>query len=167
MEKWLIKFLQEKENQEYINSGNWEELYNNLSFLMNTVEIEPEDAWQLTSALHDSGINILYDQNLKGIPNHMFYGCKDNKFRVIEIPDPITSIGTEAFSMSESIRKIILPKNLEGILPYAFAYSDIEEVHYPGTEKEFYENVILGDEVFEDANKLKMYFDAENKVKIM
>ena len=166
MEKWLIEFLQDKENQEFINNENWEELYENLSFLINTVEVEPEDAWQLTSALHDSGIFVLYDQNLKLIPDHMFFGCRDDQFRVIEIPNHITSIGTEAFSMSKSIKKIILPKNLNEILIYAFAFSEIEELHYPGTEKEFYEKVLLTSGAFEGSNKLRLYFDAENKIKI-
>lgn len=171
MEKWLKEFLKDEENQEYINNGDWERLYGNLSFLMNTdAYMEVEDAYQLTSILHDAGIMVLNDPDLKSLPNHMFYGCKDRQFTILEIPNNITSIGVEAFTLSESIRKVILPKSLKEICSYAFSYCEIEELHYPGTEKEFYDNVIMDrSTVFEGSGSLKLYFDGEKnggKVKI-
>lgn len=168
MKKWIKDFLQNKENQELINKGDWEKLYEKVSFLMNTsmLDDELESVWELTSIIHDSGIAFLNDPNLTSIPNHMFYGCKDRQFEIIEIPDHITQIGAEAFSMSESIKKIILPKHLEEIYIYAFAYSDIEEIHYPGTEEEFYNNLSINDTIFEGCEKLKLYFN-DGKVKIV
>ena len=165
MEKWIKEFLQDKENQQFINNGKWEELYHELSFLMNTdAYMETEDAWKLTSILHDSGIKVLYDPDLEIIPEHMFYGCKDRQFTVVEIPDHITAIGVEAFALSEAIRKVVLPKSLTEIYSWAFFGCEIEEVHYPGTKDEFLENVLTNSSIFEDSDDLKICFtDCEVK----
>lgn len=158
MKEGLKKFLKDASNQKLIDDCNWETLYDKLNFFININGYEVEDAWELTSVMHDSGIVVLNDPNLTSIPNHMFYGCKDTHFQTIEIPDHIIGIGVEAFSMSESIKKIILPKGLREINIYAFSYCDIEEIHYPGTKDEFLENVTINDTIFEGSEGLKLCF---------
>lgn len=159
MRKWIKDFLKDRENQELITNNEWEKLYEKLTSFINTMSDDDlENVWELALMFYNSGIEVLNCKDLKSIPPHMFYGCSSDLFNVIDIPNHITSIEVEAFALSESIKRINLPISLREISIYAFAYSDIKEIYYPGTLEEFLDNIFLSDTIFEGSSDINLHF---------
>lgn len=158
MTKILKNFIQKPEHKEWIKNKEWEKIYAALYELSNFEgDASSNYIKEFTSLMYDCGIDVL-DQLENFLPNQMFYEADDPRFETIHIPEGVTTIGVEAFSMSESIKKVYLPKSLKLIYGYAFSYSDIEEVIYPGTKDDYYNKVERGDGVFEGAEKIHLIY---------
>ena len=159
----LKNFLSRDDVKEFIRDKKWIEVYSYLYEL--TMELDNSDLYsEFLALMYDCGIDI-FDQLKNRLPNQMFYGwSKDSRFDVINIPEGIEEIGAEAFCMSETIEQIYLPTTLKYIGFGAFAYSDIKEIHYPGTREEW-DKIKLGGSIFEDHQQpLKLYIDGNKSV---
>ena len=89
---------------------------------------------------------------LKSIGRHAFSGTNQAhpRFKEIQIPDSVETIGTNAFHNCQDLESITLPASLETIQSYVFGgCSDLKTVSYDGSLKQWNHitanNDVLGD----------------------
>lgn len=143
MEKTIVETLIEN-NIKLINDNQWDKVYDELHDYADGHELW-EAIGLFTEKMYIAGIDPL--QHIKSVPPQFLYGyiggyIKDDFY----IPNHIENIFVEAFSLSETIKTIHLPKNLKYIGMNAFGFSDITTLIYPGTFEEFTSKIKFGDD---------------------
>ena len=124
----IYDFLEE--NSKQVNENNWLFIYSGWMNLCNhqmaQVPSDVDDVAYLTYTLIDAGINPL--PYLSTIPYHYAFGIED--LGKVVIPPNIKKIGVYAFFSCKDKFEVELPKTLEVIHRYAFAYSDLKEIRF-------------------------------------
>lgn len=108
----LKTILSSEDIQNAINSGNFEDAYENIYdkniLLANTGD---ENITPLfTEILYNAGIDPL--KYLKHIPKYFAFKSKKTSF---DIPNRIETIGNRAFAYCENLKSITIPKNCNEI----------------------------------------------------
>ena len=106
----LIKFLSTSKIQRFINSGEFESLYQEAK-----LTVAASDISTLTALLLESGIDPLED--MSSIPRYFLFGSGISTFKV---PKHIEIIQEQAFGKCYNLEEVILEGNLQGIHSEAF-----------------------------------------------
>ena len=91
--------------------------------------------------------NVTLNQNVTTIPDYTFY--YGGLFQ-IEIPNSVTSIGSNAFSNCNKLQSIILPNSLTTIGSLAFSYiSNLRKIEIPSSVTSIGINAFYNDQYLE------------------
>lgn len=158
--KELREFLENKTNQELLNSYNFEELYRRLNMFFT---IEPSDVGTFSALMYEIGVeplkylkevpssflcnqdgitSVIIPTNITRIRTHAFYNCK--KLKDVVIPNNIGSIGDSAFEGCSGLTTVTIPSSITSIGSSAFykCYK-LAEINFNGTKAQW-ENVAKG-----------------------
>lgn len=115
----------------------------------NSASINPGGAFSETKL---TTVNL--GNNVKAIPNNMFYGCTDLK--TVTLPDSVTKIGSEAFAKCTSLENVTMSDNITEIGEKVFdGCAKLTEITIP-------KNVTKLDTTVFTSNLTTVYYNAEN-----
>lgn len=116
MEQYLVKFIEN--NIELIENRDFEQLY---------LTLKLDRRCEFTETMMSIDINPL--EYLTFVPQSYLRGS--STITECRVPEGITCIGNNAFIECAALTKVILPKSLKEIKPYAFSRSGITELKLP------------------------------------